>query len=145
MEIVQSHPMWVRGLKLYKVISDCDHLESHPMWVRGLKRTSVKKVESQLLSHPMWVRGLKHPRRHLRRTAHSVAPYVGAWIETGRQGVERHSWQSHPMWVRGLKHGTLDVLLMFHLSHPMWVRGLKPTSTAVITSLSCRTLCGCVD
>ncbi len=33
------------------------------------------------MSHPMWVRGLK-PNSSLARLLPSVAPYVGAWIET---------------------------------------------------------------
>ena len=33
----------------------------------------------------------------------SVAPYVGAWIETVQKSVPRHSALSHPTWVRGLK------------------------------------------
>ena len=34
------------------------------------------------MSHPMWVRGLKLPLRQNKEIARSVAPYVGAWIET---------------------------------------------------------------
>ena len=34
------------------------------------------------LSHPMWVRGLKHLYLLSRFFLLSVAPYVGAWIET---------------------------------------------------------------
>ena len=76
-----------------------------------------------------------------------VAPYVGAWIETGR--IERQStardsrtlcgcvdWNncfrltditttSHPMWVRGLKLIHLSSRNSDAKSHPMWVRGLK--------------------
>ena len=34
---LQSHPMWVRGLK-FGTTNDREYLrESHPMWVRGLK------------------------------------------------------------------------------------------------------------
>ena len=43
---LQSHPMWVRGLKLR--LTDC-HLSktmSHPMWVRGLKQFFVLTVQS---------------------------------------------------------------------------------------------------
>ena len=33
-----------------------------------------------------------------------VAPYVGAWIETGELSEQdRSAPQSHPTWVRGLK------------------------------------------
>ena len=34
-------------------------------------------------SHPMWVRGLKLVRVLLDGSVRHVAPYVGAWIETG--------------------------------------------------------------
>ena len=32
-----SHPVWVRGLKLYNFASATKGKESHPVWVRGLK------------------------------------------------------------------------------------------------------------
>ena len=52
----------------------------------------------------MWVRGLKPDAPPVGRIAATVAPYVGAWIET-RVVVEELSDDaaSHPMWVRGLK------------------------------------------
>ena len=34
------------------------------------------------MSHPTWVRGLKQRVTHIVITLESVAPYVGAWIET---------------------------------------------------------------
>ena len=37
---------------------------------------------------------------------HYVAPYVGAWIETIKNRTHSQTKRSHPMWVRGLK---LDV------------------------------------
>ena len=40
-------------------------VESHPMWVRGLKQSMENKTFKQLLSHPMWVRGLK-PRNNFK-------------------------------------------------------------------------------
>ena len=77
-----SHPMWVRGLKLYCALSGgnkdkvAPHVgawietmsgspdpegksESHPMWVRGLKLEELGEGGRVDLSHPMWVRGLK--------------------------------------------------------------------------------------
>ena len=33
----ESHPMWVRGLKLIRIIPCSQCTGSHPMWVRGLK------------------------------------------------------------------------------------------------------------
>ena len=50
---------------------------------------------------------------------------MGAWIETFKGQVERHSQKSHPTWVRGLKHNALTEKLRQMSSHPTWVRGLK--------------------
>ena len=38
--------------------------ESHPMWVRGLKLQKQKHKDRQGKSHPMWVRGLKQKEGH---------------------------------------------------------------------------------
>ena len=34
---MQSHPTWVRGLKLFIIFFSPKVLKSHPTWVRGLK------------------------------------------------------------------------------------------------------------
>ena len=53
----------------------------------------------------MWVRGLKRLHSVMLRFGRSVAPHVGAWIETlGLTICLPNSFMSHPMWVRGLKH-----------------------------------------
>ena len=57
-------------------------MRSHPMWVRGLKRPPRFRSAAPLRSHPMWVRGLKQLDREDALQDQSVAPYVGAWIET---------------------------------------------------------------
>ena len=54
-----------------------------------------------------------------------VAPYVGAWIETGSTCHLLPSFWSHPTWVRGLKHPNLVFNPYLDESHPTWVRGLK--------------------
>ena len=56
-------------------------MQSHPMWVRGLKQTKLYVQIPVFLSHPMWVRGLKQDSQRSAGT-YNVAPYVGAWIET---------------------------------------------------------------
>ena len=39
------------------------------------------------------------------RNPNTVAPYVGAWIETGHAfAIVLEFLKSHPTWVRGLKH-----------------------------------------
>ena len=55
---------------------------SHPVWVRGLKLFVVNIVFKFVKSHPVWVRGLKHHTRHNKCNEKCVAPRVGAWIET---------------------------------------------------------------
>ena len=95
----------------------------------------------------MWVRGLKRVRMVVSCLNKSVAPYVGAWIETYcLLRVMRNTLMSHPMWVRGLKRFlNLHVLLLWFSSHPMWVRGLKPFDSDNEHGKLSRTLCGCVD
>ena len=79
------------------------NIQSHPTWVRGLKLGMPRKVNGILLSHPTWVRGLKL-LEGMQLSLRKVAPYVGAWIETPWQLVYGANGKSHPTWVRGLKH-----------------------------------------
>ena len=74
-----------------------------------------------------------------------VAPYVGAWIETGHQVAVILILESHPMWVRGLKLRSWSYGRFFRSSHPMWVRGLKLIQRYDFFLKYGRTLCGCVD
>ena len=124
------------------------HDTSHPTWVRGLKHSAVTDIIDMRQSHPTWVRGLKLPCRAILQVVKPVAPYVGAWIETGywylnhvTQAVSHPTWvrglkrpfpasictsvKSHPTWVRGLKHRLSVRLSLPSTSHPTWVRGLK--------------------
>ena len=56
-----------------------------------------------------------------------VAPRVGAWIETDEEIEILNRMKSHPVWVRGLKpKGILRGCFSLWRSHPVWVRGLKP-------------------
>ena len=77
----QSHPTWVRGLKLFDfktaiawhivaphvgawIETACLRSSlrwdmSHPTWVRGLKLFVSLVVPVDVGSHPTWVRGLK--------------------------------------------------------------------------------------
>ena len=106
-------------------------LESHPAWVRGLKHAFHYRTDHRLESHPAWVRGLKLVAVLL-YCIFSVAPCVGAWIETKLMQTLIRLQKSHPAWVRGLKHA-------FHYrtdhrleSHPAWVRGLKHCFPVII-------------
>ena len=76
-----SHPTWVRGLKLFRTMQNNHTAQSHPTWVRGLKPLLASANALNIASHPTWVRGLKPPRFGGQQTS-TVAPYVGAWIET---------------------------------------------------------------
>ena len=80
----------------------------------------------QEVSHPMWVRGLKHSVANTLYRVESVAPHVGAWIETARKSLgSSRKLVSHPTWVRGLKLNDLASVKFNLESHPTWVRGLK--------------------
>ena len=58
----ESHPSWVRGLKLSMVVIGLSLMLSHPSWVRGLKPLSLLIIQRLMVSHPSWVRGLKLKR-----------------------------------------------------------------------------------
>ena len=77
-----SHPVWVRGLKLFKMRSNLMFIMSHPVWVRGLKLIIPKVLLRMFVSHPVWVRGLKQIKFINTINIIIVAPRVGAWIET---------------------------------------------------------------
>ena len=102
---MQSHPTWVRGLKLnllvecrmfllvspyvgawietrFALLEVYKLLWSHPTWVRGLKHGRGKGKDRHKQSHPTWVRGLKPVAGNDKYKTLDVAPYVGAWIET---------------------------------------------------------------
>ena len=119
----KSHPTWVRGLKHDEIIVEANETQSHPTWVRGLKLLFLVLLVSLALSHPTWVRGLKRPLVSERPSVPSVAPYVGAWIETY----------------------IIRYCRVIKTSHPTWVRGLKLRRWVVLLFQSRRTLRGCVD
>ena len=41
-----SHPIWVRGLKLFLPFKNRRIFMSHPIWVRGLKQDIRNKVQT---------------------------------------------------------------------------------------------------
>ena len=60
--------MWVHGLKhVVAHICEQDGIESHPMWVRGLKLSISFFTPRNTRSHPMWVRGLKLGTSHYKK------------------------------------------------------------------------------
>ena len=91
------------------------------------------------------MRGLKRNTLYHINEPCSVAPYVGAWIETTFVDDETGYEVSHPTWVRGLKLWSKDGCSTSKPSHPTWVRGLKLAHDSVMADLQGRTLRGCVD
>ena len=63
-------------------------IQSHPTWVRGLKLSTRKGFQAVQKSHPTWVRGLKLYCYFFKVSNKTVAPYVGAWIETFGYSLE---------------------------------------------------------
>ena len=81
--------------------------QSHPSWVCGLKRQYLNDPDLMFRSHPSWVCGLKPHQYPTKDGALSVTPFVGVWIETCRSyldipgravtpfvGVWIETWQS---------------------------------------------------
>ena len=63
--------------------------QSHPVWVRGLKLIVADHDVGTDTSHPVWVRGLKLTLLELQLSVALVAPRVGAWIETLSECLHR--------------------------------------------------------
>ena len=72
--------------------------QSHPTWVRGLKPDRKRGTFGTKPSHPTWVRGLKQSKEIKEKSKQTVAPYVGAWIETVASLALLIVSSSHPTW-----------------------------------------------
>ena len=55
---------------------------SRPAWARGLKLHYIQDTTLERQSRPAWARGLKPDKKCGAVFADTVAPRVGAWIET---------------------------------------------------------------
>ena len=100
--------------------------KSHPVWVRGLKQTVLYSQTVEKKSHPVWVRGLKRHGNQQREDTISVAPRVGAWIETVPIDYDKLLSGVAPRvgaWIETTKSNRLKMPSV--ASHPVWVRGLK--------------------
>ena len=75
----------------------------------------------------------------------SVAPHVGAWIETRSWSHSAFAVLSLPMWERGLKQDASLLHLSLTASLPMWERGLKLVLVDMDDSIRGRSPCGSVD
>ena len=102
-DLVQSHPMWVRGLKLQdgEKVSEVDRVA--PYVGAWIETQMCNLVLCRMLVAPYvgaWIETLS---TNLFTRTQPVAPYVGAWIETSNVKAYNFDDLSHPMWVRGLK------------------------------------------
>ena len=76
---------------------------SRPTWARGLKPTGTYAIDLKTVSRPTWARGLKLPMARGGVRYYTVAPHVGAWIETTMYDLATALSLSRPTWARGLK------------------------------------------
>ena len=81
-----SLPSWERGLKPPHIILKLKLHKSLPSWERGLKQMDGQMNEPLTESLPSWERGLKLHQICNHEIFFSVAPLVGAWIETVTPG-----------------------------------------------------------
>ena len=85
---------------------------------------------------------------HLKASAglqSNVAPYVGAWIETTLNPLLSVMPSVAPYvgaWIETLRRRSGSIKTT---SHPTWVRGLKQGKNIKLNAPLCRTLRGCVD
>ena len=70
------------------------------------------------MSRPTWARGLKQQQDIYVGGCSSVAPHVGAWIETPMPIDARCQVVSRPTWARGLKR--------FESIEQDWQRSVAP-------------------
>ena len=97
------------------------------------------------LSHPTWVRGLKHSMGAPWAQHTPVAPYVGAWIETGKTTIVTTDTTVAPYVGAWIETQMVAQIALIAQSHPTWVRGLKHDAASLKETEPSRTLRGCVD
>ena len=120
---MQSHPSWVRGLKLQIFVGSLHSIVVAPLvgaWIETIIWYFCKLAVDVAPLVGAWIE-TKIPRPG--DYSLEVAPLVGAWIET-------MPWYLYPYWM---------------MSHPSWVRGLKPLSVMSGANTMSRTPRGCVD
>ena len=77
-----SHPVWVRGLKRFRVLQVFKQQRVAPRVGAWIETCSSSLNDDGYESHPVWVRGLKLTLHYANWKKDYVAPRVGAWIET---------------------------------------------------------------
>ena len=76
---------------------------------------------------------------------YTVAPYMGAWIETSNGSVKRLTAFVAPYMGAWIETDETETPVFALRSHPIWVRGLKLLQRRPNAILERRTLYGCVD
>ena len=103
---------------------------SHPSWVRGLKHLRFKTICYICSRTPRGCVDWNKDEKWESFTSRSVAPLVGAWIETLSAMSSSIFLSVAPLvgaWIETL---IIQVCWEELLSHPSWVRGLKQRSSA---------------
>ena len=129
------------NLLIYNMLLD---IGSHPAWVCGLK---LKKIISEqgILCHTL--RGCVdwNLPRCILLSLLLVTPCVGVWIETFCSGVRRALVIVTPCVGVWIETWLRRICVISAWSHPAWVCGLKPLLDWNLTGQSRHTLRGCVD
>ena len=88
--------MWVRGLKPHGSHATATDKESHPMWVRGLKLYSRLGADAPNPVAPYVGAWIETNVADEVCEGNHVAPYVGAWIETVPTQSIQHGYTVAP-------------------------------------------------
>ena len=100
-------------------------MPSHPLRVRGLKRAETEEQANVEYVAPFTGAWIETGFCRHGKTLDRVAPFTGAWIETEDAQKQAISDVSHPLRVRGLKRRQKSMIRDRSPSHPLRVRGLK--------------------
>ena len=101
-------------------------IRSRPTWARGLKLKLKTKTEKQTTVAPYVGAWIETNCANFKANPDSVAPYVGAWIETSDARSGRGSIGVAPYvgaWIETFALSTPQ--LPSNPSRPTWARGLK--------------------
>ena len=87
-------------------------LQSHPVWVCGLKHRNDGSWPLRPRSHTLYgCVDWNSDYYHQRTEDNDVTPCMGVWIETWRQQLWLRYSLSHPSWVCGLKHNFNNLIV----------------------------------
>ena len=125
---VLSRPSWARGLKLHERDASITPERSRPSWARGLKRRAAGGTCGASTVAPFmgaWIETGRRRRSGGSRTR--VAPFMGAWIETVVRPRVRREDAVAPFMGAWIETTGLSMCgtVFFTTSRPSWARGLK--------------------